>query len=132
MSDIINIEEGGDMDIIPIFGSTHAVDFHDEESREEFNDLFDSITDEARNPQIIYSELSGLLSSAGYVIPTGPIPTEVAPDDEKIFALHFSEEDERKPVYFYFAHSVVYEDGGSEIHAELLSEEELENLFEVD
>jgi len=129
MSDIINIEEDGDMDIIPIFGSTHAVDLHDEESREEFNDLFDSITDEARNPQIIYSELSSLLSSAGYIVPT---PTEFVPDDEKIFALHFSEEDERKPVYFYFAHSVVYEDGGSEIHAELLTEEELENLFEVD
>lgn len=126
MSEVITHSVDGD-NIIPIFGSTDAVNFHDEESREEFNDLFDSITDEARNPEIIFSELAILLSAAGYVLPN---PTTFNSDDEIIFSLHLHEDDPQEPEYFYFAHSVVYEDGGSEIHAELMTEEELENLFD--
>lgn len=56
MSEVITHTVDGD-NIIPIFGSTDAVNFHDEESREEFNELFDSITDEARNPEIIFQNL---------------------------------------------------------------------------
>lgn len=126
MSEVTNHIEDGDT-IIPIFGSVDAIDFHDQESREEFNELFDSITDEARTPEIIFSELATLLNAAGYTLPK---PTTFNPDDEIIFALHADENDPQGPEYFYFAHSVVYEDGGSEIHAELMTEEELENLFD--
>ena len=56
-SEITNLEYG-EMDILPIFGSTHAVNFHHQESRDDINSLFDEITFEARTPNIIYNEIA--------------------------------------------------------------------------
>ncbi len=125
-SEITNLEYG-EMDILPIFGSTHAVNFHHQESRDDINSLFDEITFEARTPNIIYNEIVGILHEAGYDLPT---PTTFDQSDELVYALMLHEGDD--PEYFYFAHSVVYEDGGSEIHAEVLTEEELQELFDID
>lgn len=120
--------ENGEIDVLPIFGSAHAVNFHVPENRDDVNLLLDEVTESPSGEyHSAYDRVAEILYEAGYSLPT-PSLHLIDGSGESIFSLMLHEGD--TPTYLYFAFSVVYEDNSSEVIAEILTEGELSELFD--
>jgi len=112
-----------------VVGSSHAVNFHDADARDDFNSLLDDVTIDANHPGMAYAEIRGLFSEAGYTLPHFDELGMMYPSDERIISILLHEGDEG--VYFYFGHGPT-DLRGTEILSEVMTEEELEELFNED
>jgi len=118
----------GDLVIPFVIGNPGAVDLSDPEVREDLNDELDVEVDKHFNEiTVAYDRVRDLLSEVGYIVPVHDAFTE--PSHEEVYVLSSNGVDGESSVfYLYFAY--VKNDLGFEVIAEILTQDELNDLFD--
>jgi hypothetical protein len=112
-----------------IMGTSYAADLHDAIMRESINFAMLDIVDTTEHPEVAYERIREILTDVGYELPPASSLSEIFGQEsgEEVFALGMNTPN-APMIYLYFAYSID-ESGGVEILAELLTEDELEELI---
>lgn len=117
------------MDGVPaITGDSDAMDFQHTEDRDAVNFVLSDITDQEPNPDHAYERVRGILHDIGYLIPPASSYAEMFLEgygEAVIPLVHTSQE----PAFLYFAYASEDETENYEILAEIVTQEELEEIL---
>ena len=124
--------EGGEDSLPAVHGEPDVIDFSNPADRESVNSVLSDRTDGVMgDPAVVYEQIRGILMDVGYAIPPASAYAELLSDTdgEEVIGLGVTTHEDGGAHYLYFAFSQD-EDGDFEVLAEIVTEEELEEILE--